>query len=110
MNGCPWDEWTCEYAAKNGHLECMAYAHENGCLCIHNNGKLKIYSTELDATTDNEDIQCGICYENLNRVEFKPCNHTLCISCSNTIITNQGIDTQCPFCRGKVETALVLMN
>ena len=30
-NGCPWDEWTCIYAAMNGHLDCLKYAHENGC-------------------------------------------------------------------------------
>jgi len=30
-NGCPWDKYTCEYAAYNGHLECLKYAHENGC-------------------------------------------------------------------------------
>ena len=30
-NGCPWDRWTCERAAKNAHLECLKYAHENGC-------------------------------------------------------------------------------
>ena len=30
-NGCPWDEWTCSMAAFNGHLECLKYAHENGC-------------------------------------------------------------------------------
>ena len=29
--GCPWDGWTCCYAAENGHLECLKYAHENGC-------------------------------------------------------------------------------
>jgi hypothetical protein len=22
---------TCECAAENGHLECLRYAHENGC-------------------------------------------------------------------------------
>ena len=109
-NGCPWDKQTCYFAALNGHLECMAYAHTNGCPCIHNTGKLKKYSTELDTTTDNEDIQCGICYENLNKVEFKPCNHKLCISCSNTLINNQGIETQCPFCRTKVETNVLLDN
>ena len=31
-NGCKWDENTCINAAKNGHLECLKYAHENGCL------------------------------------------------------------------------------
>jgi hypothetical protein len=30
-NGCPWDELTCAKAAENGHLECLVYAHENGC-------------------------------------------------------------------------------
>jgi hypothetical protein len=30
-NGCPWDEWTCWYAAENEQLECLKYARENGC-------------------------------------------------------------------------------
>ena len=30
-NGCPWDENTCAKAAINGHLDCLKYAHENGC-------------------------------------------------------------------------------
>ena len=30
-HGCPWDRSTCSWAASNGHLECLRYAHENGC-------------------------------------------------------------------------------
>jgi hypothetical protein len=30
-NGCPWDEDTCMHAAWKGQLECLKYAHENGC-------------------------------------------------------------------------------
>lgn len=30
-NGCSWNSDTCEYAAYNGHLKCLTYAHENGC-------------------------------------------------------------------------------
>lgn len=30
-NGWPWDERTCSYAARNGHLHIVKYAHENGC-------------------------------------------------------------------------------
>ncbi|CAM9537600.1 unnamed protein product, partial [Ectocarpus fasciculatus] len=30
-NGCPWDETTCEYAARNGHLEVLQWAHNTGC-------------------------------------------------------------------------------
>ena len=31
-NGCPCDTtWTCYNAAAGGHLECLQYAHSNGC-------------------------------------------------------------------------------
>ena len=30
-NGCPWNEYTCTYAAKNGHLDVLKWARENGC-------------------------------------------------------------------------------
>ena len=29
--GCDWSDLTCESAASNGHLECLKYAHEHGC-------------------------------------------------------------------------------
>ena len=29
-NGCEWNKYTCDNAAKNGHLECLEYAHKNG--------------------------------------------------------------------------------
>ncbi len=30
-NGCPWNADTCTYAASSGHLACLKYAHEQGC-------------------------------------------------------------------------------
>jgi len=30
-NECPWDIWTCAYAAKNGHLEVLQWARANEC-------------------------------------------------------------------------------
>ena len=30
-NHCPWDESTCEKAAKGGHLDVLEYLHENDC-------------------------------------------------------------------------------
>ena len=30
-NGCSWDETTCHAAAENGHLEVLIWARENGC-------------------------------------------------------------------------------
>ena len=29
--GCNWSQTTCEHASRAGHLECLRYAHENGC-------------------------------------------------------------------------------
>ena len=31
VSGCQWNEETCSDAASNGHLECLKYAHVNGC-------------------------------------------------------------------------------
>ena len=31
QNGCPWDDAVCVGAAKNNQLECLRYAHEHGC-------------------------------------------------------------------------------
>ncbi|KAK3277324.1 hypothetical protein CYMTET_14648 [Cymbomonas tetramitiformis] len=30
-NGCPWDVSVCSGAAFGGHLECLRYAHDHGC-------------------------------------------------------------------------------
>lgn len=30
-NGCPWDIETTKYAVMGGHLDCLIYAHKNGC-------------------------------------------------------------------------------
>ncbi len=29
--GYPWNEQICEWAASNGHLDCLQYAYENDC-------------------------------------------------------------------------------
>ena len=29
--GCRWDEWIAAYASGEGHLECLRYTHEQGC-------------------------------------------------------------------------------
>jgi len=29
--GCPWDVWTCRFAAVGGHLEVLQWAREHGC-------------------------------------------------------------------------------
>ena len=30
-NGCDWDDRTTEAAATNGHLDCLQYARDNDC-------------------------------------------------------------------------------
>jgi hypothetical protein len=31
QQGCPWDVRTCTNAKRGGHLKCLQYAHEQGC-------------------------------------------------------------------------------
>jgi hypothetical protein len=30
-NGCPWNARTCTFAAISGNIDCLKYAHENNC-------------------------------------------------------------------------------
>ena len=30
VNGCPWSEWTCAWAAEGGHLEVLQWLRANG--------------------------------------------------------------------------------
>ena len=30
-NGCPWNKWTCMYAAQGGYLEVLQWLRANGC-------------------------------------------------------------------------------
>ena len=30
-NGCPWNRYTCMFAAQSGHLELLQWARANGC-------------------------------------------------------------------------------
>ena len=32
-NGCPWDVFTCAFAAEGGHLAVLQWARTNGCPC-----------------------------------------------------------------------------
>lgn len=147
-NGCSWDAWTCALAAKNGHIdclkylyenkkdwdkwtcilatrykrqECIDYAHKNRCPCKHNK-KIKKYNPSLDTISDNIETCCAVCLYNSHKVQFIPCDHCICIRCSNKIITtkikqkNIGniwtfknvTNFTCHLCRGNVsETFLI---
>jgi len=43
----------------------------------------------------------------VNKVQFKPCNHFVCIACSNALI-DQSTNVKCPYCRGNVEDRVIL--
>lgn len=115
-NGAPWDEMTCITAAMDGELECLKYAYENGCpldveMCLEDTESeeciayiLKCttcmvqYDTSLDTTSNDSDDECEICFENKRKVQFKPCNHCMCIRCNNEIIERRMANI-CQFCR-----------
>ena len=152
-NGCPWNEWTCEMAAKYGHLDCLKYAHENGCpwdeeICevaaacghldclkyAHENGcpwnvhaclaktkseecreyllenitGLKQYNTSMDTKCEGIDDRCAIYLDNKNKVQFKPCNHYVCIGCCNEFI-QRDIFT-CQICRAPIKKNVLIVE
>jgi len=129
-NECPWTGDACKLADEFDQKKILKYLHKNGCPCTHNRSKLEIYSTKFDIQAEKKDpdtrsaggpagasrfvaTECCICYKNLNKVQFKPCNHTLCIGCSNKRITKNNAenkDTTCPFCHGNVKENLLLAN
>ena len=39
-NDCPWNEFTCMYAAEYGHLEVLKWACENGAPLYENTRRL----------------------------------------------------------------------
>ena len=62
-NGCPWDKWTCNCAAKNGHLQAeipkgfprslceLSYLHSNGCPWNEDNYKLAVKNGWLNSNS-----------------------------------------------------------
>ena len=119
-NGAPWDAMTCITAAMYGELECLKYAYENGCpldveMCLEDAESeecvayllkctrgLVQYDTSLDTKSNDNDSECEICFENKNKVQFKPCNHYLCIACNNRLIQLNMAD-KCYMCRQPVK-------
>ena len=67
-NGCPWHEKTCAGAAFNGEFECLKYAHENGCPW---NTRFKIFV--LDAALYGH-IEC-LKYAHENGCPWETCHY-----------------------------------
>jgi hypothetical protein len=115
-NGCPWDSRVCMWASRFGHLDCLKYVHENKCPCKHLiKPKKHDVSLDVPAPSDknNNDV-CVICYVNLLKVQYKPCNHKFCITCTNILIDNSVADGNkkftCAMCRTDVAETVLLDN
>jgi len=102
--GCPLDRLTCNEATRNSHLDCLKYAHENDCLCKHQKPKT-CYSVDLDVVSDNSSNECCVCLNNKNKVQFLPCNHMCCVSCSNRLFEQ---NSTCPYCRGEIKNSVLI--
>ena len=62
--GCPWDEYSCSNAARNGHLECLKYLHDKGChesanyeLCKYEDVEYKYKKLEEENEKLKEEIE-----------------------------------------------------
>jgi hypothetical protein len=114
---------TCFYAVRNGQLECLQYAIENGCLwnkegcleyAIERNKTLIVNyiknlennetseTSEKDKVFNNEAISlnCENCKVNKKCVIYEPCNHLL--SCWSCAVKNEN----CFNCNKKITSLL----
>lgn len=71
QNICPWNEFTCAFAAFNGHLDVLKYAHENGCewdeytcTCAARNGHLDVLKYAHENGCDWDENTCTCAAEN----------------------------------------------
>ena len=59
-NGCEWNVWTTLKAAYNGHLDCLRYAIENGCPYDSENELAEIKQVTIDIQTTKNIISTGL--------------------------------------------------
>jgi len=51
----------------------------------------------VDESTDNESLQCSVCFNNKKCIAFEPCSHLcVCFECSKQIMNSS---KKCPICR-----------
>ena len=67
-------------------------------------GKIVMVNVD-DKPTDNEDLQCKICFENERRIAVLDCGHTMCGDCTKQTVVNTG---ECPYCRQKAVSVIKL--
>ena len=67
-------------------------------------GKIVMVNVD-DKPTDNEDLQCKICFENERRIAVVDCGHTMCGDCAKQTVVNTGV---CPYCRQKAVNVIKL--
>jgi hypothetical protein len=55
------------------------------------------------ASSDAGDAVCGVCFDVPPQVQLRPCGHTLCTDCCQSLLAmNSRCVMVCPFCRGGV--------
>jgi len=59
-----------------------------------------IEDTLLPDDDYDEEKECSICLENYTKARFHPCDHSVCVSCSFTLV-------ECPLCRKCITKKIV---
>jgi hypothetical protein len=87
-NNYIWDEWTCAHAAEYGHLDCLKYSHENGC--------------PWNRWTCKWAAECGslecLKYANKNGCDWDQKTMESAIRGEHYICFNYAFDNNCPNC------------
>lgn len=57
---------------------------------------------DVPSSSQSEDDECVVCFDNLREVTFQPCEHNICCKdCAERILKKD--NPLCPFCRAKIE-------
>jgi len=49
--------------------------------------------------------ECCVCLNNNKKVQFLPCNHMYCVSCTNRLIEQ---NSTCPYCRREIKDTILI--
>eukprot|EP01026_Neomeris_dumetosa_P067847 TRINITY_DN662_c0_g1_i1.p2 TRINITY_DN662_c0_g1~~TRINITY_DN662_c0_g1_i1.p2 ORF type:complete len:309 (-),score=26.97 TRINITY_DN662_c0_g1_i1:220-1146(-) len=89
----------------------MAYLRQQNKKVNDKAGQSLLQQLQADSSwaedEGDEDIQCPICMERDNGIEFHPCFHRFCLVCALAVRKR---NNECPLCRGTIKDVLFLSS
>jgi len=69
------------------------------------NNSIELEASTSSSTDENDEFNCGICFDKISELTITPCAHMFCYECITTNIKTHNI---CPICRRKLNKKMLL--